>query len=150
MVSRRVASDLHYLSTPRNSRIKPTLALGHQDTTMSSPASRSSRKSTFGTPRSARISREVPGSPLAASAQNSINNPLSSPQQPVAQATPRATRQNFTSSSPLFFRSSPANGGEVAANGGDRMEISSPLRQTSSAVDNDLTPRGRANPPNGL
>ncbi|MCJ1474070.1 hypothetical protein MMC13_002728 [Lambiella insularis] len=56
-----------------------------------------------------------------------------------------APRQNVASSSPLFFRSSPANG---AVNGNHRMEISSPLRQASSLVGDDTTPRGRLQPPN--
>ncbi|MCJ1379633.1 hypothetical protein MMC17_002735 [Xylographa soralifera] len=52
-----------------------------------------------------------------------------------------APRQNVASSSPLFFRSSPA----MAVNS-QRMEISSPLRQASS-IAGDATPRGRPQPP---
>ncbi|MCJ1397635.1 hypothetical protein MMC11_000831 [Xylographa trunciseda] len=54
-----------------------------------------------------------------------------------------APRQTVPSSSPLFFRSSPAS---TAMNNNQRMEISSPLRQASS-VAGDATPRGQPQPP---
>lgn len=113
---------------------------------MSSPASRrSQRNSQSATPaRISRTSQQPPSSPAAAVAPRQAT----SEQQDANQGTPRVSRQNVPSSSPLFFRSSPVNG-DATAHGADRMDISSPLRQASGAEDNDGTPRGRPQPPDG-
>ena len=72
---------------------------------------------------------------------------MSSPQR-QAQGTPRAARPNIPSSSPFFFRSSPVTG-RAGASGHHKMDTSSPVRQSSNTEDPELTPRGRAHPPNG-
>ena len=113
---------------------------------MSSPVNRRSHRSSLAsTPmRSNRPSSQAPPSPtpqLPAEVMSSPNRP--------SQSTPRGPRQTVASSSPLFFRSSPATGSAVV-NGDSRMEIRSPLSQASSIADNDVTPRGRAQPPNGI
>ncbi|KAL8645038.1 MAG: hypothetical protein Q9226_007478 [Calogaya cf. arnoldii] len=91
---------------------------------MPSPASRSSRrKSASATPvRSARNSQQVASSPATAVAQ--------SPQQPAQ-------------SSPLFYRSSPVNGNNSQVPAAANMNLSSPLRQSSTA---GSTPRARVQP----
>jgi len=109
---------------------------------MSSPASRrSQRNSVSVTPqRSPRHSQQAPSSARSA-------------QQTGSHATPRASRQNnIAASSPLLYHSSPLNGAQLTAgadeaNGASRMNISSPLRQTSVA---DSTPRGRVPAPGGM
>ncbi|KAI4229578.1 MAG: hypothetical protein L6R36_000736 [Xanthoria steineri] len=91
---------------------------------MSSPASRSSRrKSASATPvRSARNSQQVASSPATAVGQ--------SPRQPAQ-------------SSPLFYRSSPVNGNDPHGATAANMNVSSPLRQSSTA---GSTPRARVQP----
>ena len=117
---------------------------------MSSPASRrSQRNSLTSTPaRSTRNSQLLGGGPTAISRQAPPPNhdiASTSPQADL-QATPRASRQNVALSSPLFFRSSPANG-VADANMNDGMNISSPLRKTSIA---GSTPRGRPQAVGGI
>ena len=59
-------------------------------------------------------------------------------QQAQSQGTSQAARQNIPSSSPLFFRSSPA----AAPNGNANMNISSPLKQPSIAGSTPRAPPG--------
>lgn len=100
---------------------------------MSSPASRRSNRN--------RQSATPVRSPLG-------NKSPIQPEEPRAQTTPRASRQAPPASSPLFYgSSSPANGGDRPVSN-ERMDISSPLRQTSFA-DRESTPRPRAPPPGG-
>ncbi|KAL8904498.1 MAG: hypothetical protein Q9207_003220 [Kuettlingeria erythrocarpa] len=91
---------------------------------MSSPASRrSKRNSASATPvRSTRNAQQPATSPATAVAQ--------SPQQPAH-------------SSPLFFRSSPINGGGSQGSVQNGVNVSSPLRQAST---NNSTPRTRLQP----
>ncbi|KAI9701794.1 MAG: hypothetical protein M1836_001138 [Candelina mexicana] len=116
---------------------------------MSSPASRrSQRDSLSGTPKRASTrSQQPPSSPVVGPEQGGSQTfPQNSPsKQRPPQGTPRGARQNVVSSSPLFFQSSPANG--ASAPTGQRMEISSPLRQESNATDGDRTPRAGRLPP---
>ena len=122
---------------------------------MSSPAARrSQRNSLSATPaRSNRNSLQPPSSPVAAMAPNQTQAQAgltaASSLQRQSQGTPRASQHNIASSSPLFFRSSPANGTNLP-NANDGMEISSPLRQAPSMAGDDNTPRGRAQPPHGM
>lgn len=112
---------------------------------MSSPASRRSNRN--------RQSATPVRSPLGNNAVGGSTQPQSpiqetATQEPQAQTTPRASRQAPPASSPLFYgSSSPANGGNRPVSN-ERMDISSPLRQTSYA-DRDSTPRPRAPPPGG-
>ncbi|KAI9843826.1 MAG: hypothetical protein M1837_006087 [Sclerophora amabilis] len=55
-----------------------------------------------------------------------------------------ASEQNSDPSTPLFFQSSP-NNGLATRPPADQMAISSPLRQSSDAIDGDRTPRARPN-----
>ena len=119
--------------------------------TMSSPVSRRSNKSrSSATPvRSAQNPEQLANSPARSFVQAPSGAPDTasvSGQESRFRETPRASRQTLASSSPLFFRSSPANGATgIIAN--DGMDISSPLRDTSLA---DSTPRGRLEPPGGI
>lgn len=130
---------------------------------MSSPASRrSNRNSVNGTPRrtSARNSeapRSSPALPDADAANDQLRMEAEQASQDLPyENTPRAAvrssqntsqSQNPPTSSPLFFRSSPANGSQSqsqSANGaaGNGMNISSPLRQqTALSSDGGRTPR---------
>ena len=118
---------------------------------MSSPVSRrSNRNSPSATPvRSARNSEQLANSPAPGSALASApRNPetaSASVHESHSHGTPRASRQTLASSSPLFFRSSPSNAG-ARATAQDRMDVGSPLGQTSIA---GSTPRGRLQPPGG-
>lgn len=117
---------------------------------MSSPAPRrSQRNSASATPmRSTRNSQQLRSSPVVPDRSGDQGTPSMTPGQSRRQETPRASRQPVLSSSPLFFRSSPVNetGG---ANGtrNERMDISSPLRQTSLA---NSTPRQQLQAPGGI
>lgn len=120
-------------------------------TTMSSLVSRrSNRNRPSATPvRSARNSEQLenspaPGSALAPPPRN-LETASASVHESHSHGTPRASRQTLASSSPLFFRSSPSNAGTRAI-ANDRMDVSSPLGQTSIA---GSTPRGRLQPPGG-
>ena len=117
---------------------------------MSSPASRrSKRTSASSTPvRPVRNTQQPPNGLTAPSAQSNLAFRASSSQQGTLRGTPASTRQTVASSSPLFFRSSPANGAGPVGNH-DRMEISSPLQQASSIAEIETTPRGRPHPLNG-
>ena len=112
---------------------------------MSSPTSRrSNRNRQSATPVRSPLGNNAAGG----SSQPPSPNQETAPQEPRAQTTPRASRQAPPASSPLFYgSSSPANGGNLPASN-ERMDISSPLRQTSFA-DRDSTPRPRAPPPGG-
>ncbi|KAI9762182.1 MAG: hypothetical protein M1840_001453 [Geoglossum simile] len=101
---------------------------------MSSPTPRrSQRSSQAGTPRrSTRRTQQPPSSPPG---------PMSDAQLPGDPATPRTSRRNIATSSPVVFSSSPAPG--PAAASADRMEMSSPIRQASDATDGDRTPKAR-------
>ena len=103
---------------------------------MSSPASRrSQRNSQAGTPRrSARRTQQPPSSPPGSDAQLP-GGPATS----QSSNTPKTSRRNIVTSSPILFSSSPAP--RPAAAG--RMEISSPTQQASDAADGDRTPRAR-------
>ena len=110
---------------------------------MSSPAARrSQRNSLSATPRRSRNPDQTTNSLAVTTARNSPPA-----QQPAG--TPRSSRQNVAVPSPLFLRSSPVNE-TTMANGGQRMDISSPLIQSSIVAGNDNTPRGRPQPPNGM
>ncbi len=119
---------------------------------MSSPAPRrSQRNSASATPvRATRNSRQVRSSPAIHEGHDpsrDVGTPSRVPEEPEGQATPRASRPPVLSSSPLFFQSSPIRGpagGNAAENG--RMDISSPLRQTSLA---EATPRQGLQVPGG-
>ena len=109
---------------------------------MSSPSHRRQRSSQSGTPkRSSRKSSQAPPSspPMDPSAAQLLGEAASS--QPGSRGTPRNSRKAQLSSSPVFYRSSPANGAASARN----MEISSPLRQVTNdhalTDDGDRTPR---------
>lgn len=118
---------------------------------MSTPTSRRSQKSRLSaTPvRSTRNSQAPGSSPAIASGQVPLANPraaASSPHNSI-QETPRASRLNVASSSPLFYRSSPVNGA-AGSNTNDRMDIiSSPAGQISIA---DSTTRERLQPLGGM
>src|SRR6202011_5045522 len=107
---------------------------------MSSPSHRRQRSSQSGTPKrtSRKSSQPVPSSAsLDPSAAQLLGEAASS--QTGSQGTPRNAG---LSSSPMFFRSSPANG----ATAGRNADVSSPLRQqvTNDLVmsdDGDRTPR---------
>ncbi|KAF2088396.1 MCM-domain-containing protein [Saccharata proteae CBS 121410] len=110
---------------------------------MSSPAPRrSQRDSQSGTPRrSARNPQTHRSSPVGAGADEQLRSEASqsSQRQPAQSETPRsrAQEQSFPASSPLFFRSSPANpSGAANATG-----ASSPLREPLNGTDGDRTPR---------
>lgn len=127
---------------------KPLHRLSKQN--MSSPANRrSQRNSNSATPRrSARNSQVPQSSPFVGpgSDEQLRSETSEAPQRNApSQATPRASggrQQNFAMSSPLFFRSSPVNGAAAGtALNRNRIEISSPLRQTSNAFDGDRTPK---------
>ncbi|MCJ1369576.1 hypothetical protein MMC20_000788 [Loxospora ochrophaea] len=105
---------------------------------MSSPASRRSQRnlSSAMPAHEAAPSHSIPNSPAPAMAQSSPH------------ATPRASRQNIASSSPLFFRSSPSNSNNIPAGSNNGlMGLSSPLRQASSLGDHENTPQGREQAP---
>lgn len=112
---------------------------------MSSPASRrSNRNRQSATPVRSPLGNNAVGD----SAQPPSPNQETNPEEPRAQTTPRASRQAPPASSPLFYGSSPlANGGNTPVSN-ERMDISTPLRQTSF-VDRESTPRPRAPPPGG-
>lgn len=112
---------------------------------MSSPASRrSNRNRQSATP----VHSTVGNNAVGGSTQPPSPNQETNPEIPRAQRTPRASRQAPPASSPLFYgSSSPANGGNRPISD-ERMDISSPLRQTSFA-DREATPRPRAPPPGG-
>lgn len=120
---------------------------------MSSPTQRrSQRASESVTPRQDQQNTEIPPSSPMQTGSDGPDEQLrteSQASQPSLQLpnqeTPRANRssQNTSqippASSPLFFRSSPANGSQDGANG---VNISSPLRQESLAPsDGGATPR---------
>ncbi|KAI9812035.1 MAG: hypothetical protein M1827_004927 [Pycnora praestabilis] len=109
---------------------------------MSSPASRrSQRNSLSATPkRAARDSQQSLSSQERDAAQLLEDSQES--QKLPSQSTPRASRHNVATSSPLFFRSSPVNP-SAAPPAAERMQISSPLRQDSIATDGERTPRAR-------
>lgn len=116
---------------------------------MSSPAPRrSQRNSASATPvRPTRNSQQIRSSPMVPDRSRDQETPSTAPGQAQGQETPRASRQPVLSSSPLFFHSSPVNGPAGAnVTGNGRMDISSPLRQTSLA---DSTPRQRLQAPGG-
>lgn len=113
--------------------------------TMSSPAKRSTRNSQSATPRrSARNSQPVGSSPAPDPAAAQLLGEAAS-SQPGSQrgATPRKGRQ-VPESSPLFYSNSPAAGPSNAAR-----DASSPLRQMSNTQTNedagDRTPRASGN-----
>ncbi|KAH0565775.1 hypothetical protein GP486_000820 [Trichoglossum hirsutum] len=56
-------------------------------------------------------------------------------------STPRTSRRNLPTSSPILFSSSPALGS--AALPTNRMQMSSPVQQATDATDGDRTPRAR-------
>ena len=111
--------------------------------TMSSPtARRSQRSSKSATPvRPARNTTQPRSSPAPNQEQQTADASQHLAQEQRSTPVPRT---NIASSSPLFFRSSPANG-RAPVNSNGAMDISSPLRQVSIA-DSDTTPRGRVGP----
>lgn len=120
----------------------PTITSVIDNTKMSSPSHRRQRSSVSGTPKrsSRRSSQALPSSPPDPSAAQLLGEAASSQTAPGTQGTPLNGRQPPVSSSPMFFRSSPAPGGPVGVN----MDISSPLRQVSTGpatTDGDRTPR---------
>lgn len=88
---------------------------------MSSPARRSTRSSQAGTP--ARNTRS----------SQARSSPAPGPSDAAEAETPRRTRASQLASSPMFYESSPANGGADAA-------PSSPLRQMSNSQTTDNGP----------
>ncbi|KAL2058979.1 hypothetical protein ABVK25_000271 [Lepraria finkii] len=66
-------------------------------------------------------------------------------QQAQPQGTPQVARQNVTSSSPLFFRSSPAATPSAPIDNAN-MDISSPLKQASIAGSTHRAPPGDSSP----
>ncbi|KAI9769174.1 MAG: hypothetical protein M1839_003778 [Geoglossum umbratile] len=107
---------------------------------MSSPASRrSQRSSQTGTPhRSARRTQQPPSSPPGSMSDAQLPNEPVASQSP---STPRTSRRNIATSSPILFTSSPAP--RAAATAANRMEMSSPIQQASDATDGGRTPRAR-------
>lgn len=89
--------------------------------TMSSPARRSTRSSQAGTPGRNTRSSQARSSPAAG------------PSDAAEAETPRRTRASQLASSPMFYESSPADGGANAA-------PSSPLRQMSNSQNTDNGP----------
>ncbi|KAI9654350.1 MAG: hypothetical protein M1821_006666 [Bathelium mastoideum] len=116
---------------------------------MSSPTSRrTARNSGSATPaRSTRSSQVPASSPMDLGPDEQLRSEASqaSEREQDAQGTPSALRQTgIASSSPLFFRSSPANG-STARPSGNGVNISSPLGRDGNTTDGDRTPR-----PSGL
>lgn len=112
---------------------------------MSSPASRrSNRNRKSATP----VRSPLGNNAVGGSTQPSSPNQETNPEQPRAQTTPRASRQALPASSPLFYGSSSPANGRNRPDSNERMDISSPLRQTSFA-DRESTPRPREPPPGG-
>jgi hypothetical protein len=137
--TRDAKSKLNHPPSSRTaSKILPQTARTIHTLTMSSPSHRRQRSSQSGTPKrtSQRNSSALPSSPPDPAATQLQNEAASS-----QGGTPR---RGVPSSSPMNYRSSPA---DIARANRER-DVSSPLRQmtnTQTTGDGDRTPRASAN-----
>ncbi|GAB7341172.1 hypothetical protein MBLNU457_7467t1 [Dothideomycetes sp. NU457] len=95
-------------------------------------------------PRSSPPAEYGPDDQLRSEASQASQQQAQSQETPRANRTSQDTSQNNLTSSPLFFRSSPANGSTTRSviNGSNGIGASSPLRQQSAAPsDGGRTPR---------
>jgi len=124
--TRRVSPAIYLIPLPLS--VRRWSHTQNQNPKMSSPSHRRQRSSQSGTPKrtSRKSSQPVPSPSLDPSAAQLLGEASSS--QAGSQGTPRNAP---LSSSPMFFRSSPANGAATGRNA----DINSPLRQQ---VTNDL------------